>query len=231
MEIQAVKRLQSFADPQKVSLFEKYFDTKMGDHDVFLGVKVPHIHQVAEEFHDMDLRTLKKLLISPVHEARLLALDILADGFAKKDAKIQKTIITLYLAHTHFVNNWDLVDGSAPKILGIYLLDKPRDILYKLAQSSYIWEKRIALIATFAFIKHDDVTDALALCKMLLPETNSYIHKAIGWVLREIGKHNVQVLITFLRDEYERLPRITLRYAIERFPQEQRKQFLHGRFI
>jgi 3-methyladenine DNA glycosylase AlkD len=167
-----------------------------------------------------------KLLQSDIHEYRLTALFILTHQFNRGDEETRKRIVENYLNNTRFVNNWDLVDSSAHKILGEWLIDKPRDILYDLARSSNLWERRISVISTFAFIKDNELNDALALSNILLDDDHDLIHKATGWVLREIGKKDQKVLEEFLLENFRTMPRTMLRYAIERLPEARKKFFM-----
>ncbi len=169
-----------------------------------------------------------ELLRSEIHEHRLTALFILTEQFSKGDEEARQRIVDLYLCNTDYVNNWDLIDSSAHKILGVWLIDKPRDVLYDLARSESLWERRISIISTFAFIHRDDLVDAPALAGALVDDGHDLIHKASGWVLREVGKKDQLVLEEFLNEHFETMPRTMLRYAIERLPEE-RRRFYMGR--
>jgi 3-methyladenine DNA glycosylase AlkD len=225
------KRLRQFASAEKATLLQGFFKTgpgQYGEGDVFIGVMVPNIRKVAKEFQDAPIAEIVKLLRSSVHEERLLALLMLVNGFAKGDDAVKKKIFGLYLKNTRFINNWDLVDLSAPNIVGAYLSDKKRKPLYDLARSRDLWKRRIAILATFAFIKQNDHADALGIAKILLHDTHDLIHKAVGWMLREMGKRDLPAEERFLKQHYRTMPRTMLRYAIERFPEVKRMKYLKG---
>ena len=224
-------RLRSFASREKASLLQRFFKTgpgQYGEGDRFLGVMVPQVRQVVKEHHDAPLAEVRKLLRSPWHEERLLALLILVGQFEHGDDVIRSTICALYLRNTRSINNWDLVDLSAPKIIGPYLDGGSREPLYRLVRSKMLWERRIAIIATFPYIRKGDFADALALSEILLGDDQDLMHKAVGWMLREVGKKDVAVLEGFLKRHHRNMPRTTLRYAIERFPEAKRKRYLAG---
>jgi len=220
--------LRKHSSPEKAKLLQGFFKTgkgQYGEGDIFLGVKVPECRAIAKKHSDLSLNELAELLKSKIHEERLTALLLLVHNYQKNP---NKKIVDFYLANTQFINNWDLVDLTAPRILGDYLLDKPKNILYKLARSDSIWEKRIAIISTLAFIINNQFEDAIKLSEILLTEKHDLLHKAVGWTLREIGKKNPQVLETFLIPNYKKMPRTMLRYAIEKFPEEKRQAYLKG---
>ena len=229
---QLKKELRKYSDKDKAKILQRFFKTgkgQYGEGDVFLGVIVPNIRKVAKMFYSkLDLNDIKNLLDSKIHEERLAGILILVEKYNCADNK--KGIYDFYLANDKGVNNWDLVDLSAPNIVGNYLLNrKDRGILYKFARSENLWERRIAIIATFAFIRDERFGDTLKISKMLLGDSHDLIHKAVGWMLREVGKRDVNVLKKFLRENYSNLPRTTLRYAIERFEEKERKKWLVGR--
>jgi len=227
----AQKRLRSFASPQQAAILARFFKTgpgQYGEGDKFIGVKVPITRKVAREFDGLSLAEVECLLHSDIHEERLLALVILVGQFEKGDDAIQKQIYDLYLTNTAYINNWDLVDLSAPQIVGGYLHNRSRRPLDRLAKSANLWERRISILATFNFIREGDFNDTLKIAKMLLKDKEDLIHKAVGWMLREVEKREVTVLEAFL-DEYCRvMPRTMLRYAIERFPEQKRRAYLNG---
>jgi 3-methyladenine DNA glycosylase AlkD len=226
------KRLRSFSSKEKAKLLQGFFKTgpgEYGDGDVFLGVVVPDIRKVSKEFQGTPLPEIGRLLASTIHEERLLALLMLVQTFAKGDAGTQKKIYDLYLNNTRYINNWDLVDLSAPNIVGNYLMDKSRKPLYTLAKSSDLWERRIAILSTFAFIKQNDHRDSLKIASLLLKDEHDLIHKAGGWMLREVGKRDLATEERFLKQYYRKMPRTMLRYAIERFPEGKRKKYLNGK--
>lgn len=226
---EVIKALKNQANPQKAKLLARFFKTQKGEYgegDVFLGVTVPQQRQIAKKFQALSLDELKKLLTSQFHEHRLTALLILVKQFSKASEKKKKQIFQLYLKNCRHVNNWDLVDLSAPKIVGAYLLDKPgkRKILYQLARSSNLWKRRIAILATAAFIKHQQFTETLKIAEMFLYDDHDLIHKAAGWLLREIGKIDQKTEEKFLQEHSGKIPRTMLRYSLERFS-KQKKSF------
>jgi len=223
------KALRKYADKEKAKVLRGFFKTKPGEYgegDIFLGVTVPLIRNIVKQFKDLPLGDLKRLLHSKIHEERLLALLILVEQFNQADINAKEKIYKTYLANTKFINNWDLVDLSAPQIAGGFLIDKNRRALYKLAQSPLLWERRIAILATFTFIKANDFDDLFRLIKLLLLDKEDLIHKACGWMLREAGKRNLRSEENFLRRHSKIMPRTMLRYAIERFPEDKRKAYL-----
>lgn len=223
------KRLRQVADPQDAKALQWYFKTGPGEYgegDVFIGVKVPKLRALVKEFWQAGERDVRRLLASRIHEDRALALFILVRQFEKGTEGDRRRIYRLYLASTDRINNWDLVDLSAPNIVGGYLLNRSRRPLYRLARSKSLWERRIAVLATFAFIREGDFDDSLAMAEHLLHAKEDLIHKAVGWMLREIGKRDVAVLEAFLDKHGTTMPRTTLRYAIERFPEAKRQGYL-----
>jgi len=225
------KYLRQFASKEKAKLLQGFFKTgpgQYGEGDIFLGVMVPNIRLTVKEFADAPIAEVLKLLRSFFHEERLLALLLLVRKFEKGDEVVRKRIYTHYLKNTKYINNWDLVDLSAPKIVGPWLDGRSRSLLYRFARSKYIWERRIAILATFPFIRKGDFADALALSETLLADDHDLMHKAVGWMLREVGKKDVVVLEGFLRKNYDHMPRTALRYAIERFPEAKRKKYLRN---
>jgi len=222
--------LRKLSDPQKAKLLQGFFKTgkgQYGEGDIFLGVKVPESRTVAKKYHDLSFEDIKTLLQSKIHEERLTALLLLVHLYQKNP---DKKFVDFYLSNTKHINNWDLVDLTAHKIVGHYLENKPRDILYKLARSKILWERRISIISTFHFIRDRDFKDALALADILLNDEHDLMHKAVGWVLREIGKKDLKVEEGFLRKHYKKMPRTMLRYSIEKFPEDVRKKYLKGEF-
>jgi len=222
--------LQKLANPQQAQLLQRFFKTGPGEYgegDVFLGIKVPEQRKVAKKYKNLPLEDLRSLLSSKIHEERLIALFILIFHYQKTKNKTE--LINFYLKNTKHINNWDLVDLSAPRLLGDYLLNNDRKIIYKLANSKDLWEKRIAVLATFMLIKHNQYEDTLNISTILLNDQHDLIHKAVGWALREIGKKDQKVEETFLHQHYQTMPRTMLRYAIEKFPEPLRKQYLHSK--
>jgi len=225
------RRLRSFASKEKATLLMGFFKTgpgQYGEGDKFLGVMVPNIRLVVKEYGDAPLPEVKKLICSAWHEERVLALLILVDQFERGDDALRKKIYQIYLKNTRYINNWDLVDLSAPKIVGPYLDGDSRALLYRLVRSKNLWERRIAILATFPYIRKSDFADALSLSEKLLSDDEDLMHKAVGWMLREVGKKNTAVLEGFLKKHHRKMPRTALRYAIERFPEAKRKKYLKG---
>ena len=226
------KELQKFASPKKARILQRFFKTGPGEYgegDLFIGVQVPQVREVAKKFQDASLPEVLRLLKSPIHEERLTALFILVLQFAKLDKKTQHCIYKAYLQHTRYINNWDLVDLSADKIVGSFLAGKPKNILYRLARSTSLWERRIAILSTFHFIKRNEFGETLKIARMLLGDKEDLIHKAAGWMLREVGKRDQACEERFLRKHHQQMPRTMLRYAIERFSPQKRKDYLQGR--
>lgn len=230
----AIAELKKFKDNKKKKILQSFFKTGKGEYgegDVFLGVVVPKTRSVAKSFKNLPFKEIQKLLINKYHEVRLLGLLVLVEKyeFAKKvsDDKKRSSIIRFYLNNLKNINNWDLVDLSCYKILGDYLVDKDkRDILYDLVKSVNMWERRIGIVSTLALIKNDDLDDVFALCECLLNDKEDLMHKATGWMLREAGKKDENRLILFLEKHSKNMPRVMLRYSIERFPEKTRKYFL-----
>ena len=228
---QVKTELSKLSDPEHAMKLQGFFKTDKGEYgegDIFLGVRVPDQRRIAKKYKNIPLTSVIELLQSGIHEHRLTALFILTEQFNKGDEETRQRIVDLYLSNAAYVNNWDLVDSSAHKILGEWLVDKPREVLYEMAESDSLWERRISVISTFAFINRGDLADALALARALIDDGHDLIHKASGWVLREVGKKDQSALETFLLEHYEKMPRTMLRYAIERLPEE-RKRFYMGR--
>jgi 3-methyladenine DNA glycosylase AlkD len=229
-DIQA--RLWQAADPEDAAVLQRFFKTGPGEYgegDVFAGVKVPKIRKLVREVWTAEESVVRSLLASAIHEARLLALLILVRQFEKGTEADRARIFRLYLASTSRINNWDLVDLSAPNIVGGYLVDRSRRPLYRLAGSKSLWERRIAILATFAFIRRHEFDGTLAIADRLLDDREDLIHKAVGWMLREIGKRDLSVLETFLQPRLTVMPRTMLRYAIERFPEAKRQNYLRAK--
>ncbi|NLM20826.1 MAG: DNA alkylation repair protein [Peptococcaceae bacterium] len=225
--------LNKHADPEKANFLPNFFKAGPGGYgegDKFISVKVPVQRKVAKKYYKtLSLEEVELLLRDPIHEYRLTALIILVNKFEKaKTERERKSIKDFYLKNISFVNNWDLVDSSADKILGAYLFDKEKDILYGFAKSDNLWENRVAIISTFYFIKNEEFEDTLNIAKILLKHEHDLIHKAVGWMLREVGNRNFDIEFNFLREHYKNMPRTMLRYAIEKFEPELRNKFLKG---
>lgn len=226
---QLKKELKQLADPKRAEISQRFFKTGPGEYgegDIFIGIGGTVQRKVAKKYTELNLPDLQKLLNSKIHEYRQVALLVLVNKFSKAD-DIEKTkIYNFYLKNTRRINNWDLVDISAPHIVGMYLLDKDRKVLYKLVKSKNLWERRIAVLATFSFIRENDFKDVLKISEILLNDGHDLIHKAVGWMLREVGKRNQAVEEKFLKKHYQKMPRTMLRYAIERFNEKKRKYYL-----
>lgn len=228
------EEIQKFADPQKAIMLQSFFKTGKGEYgfgDKFLGISVPVQRSIAKKFKDLDLLDLEDLLKSPIHEERLVSLFILADKFKKGNEKAQEEIFNYYLKSTKYVNNWDLVDSSAYKIVGSYVLKNHKEeLLKKLANSKSIWERRIAIIATYQLILNGNSRTTYEVANLLLNDRHDLIQKAVGWMLREAGKRVSEAeLKEFLKTRYKSMPRTMLRYAIEKFDEKTRKQYLQGK--
>lgn len=224
-------RLHSLADSQKAKVLQRFFKTGPGEYgegDIFIGLRVPDIRKLATEYRDLTLSETVKLLQSPIHESRVLALLIMIRAYAKGDASLKNKLCRLYLKNTRFINNWDLVDISAEHIVGPHFRYGGRARLHTLAASKRLWERRIAIMATFHYIKHGEFTDTLHIAAMLLNDPENLIHKAVGWMLREIGKRDRALEEQFLRAHSKIMPRTMLRYAIEKFPEPLRQRYLKG---
>jgi 3-methyladenine DNA glycosylase AlkD len=224
-------RLRRFADKEKAEVLRGFFKTgpgQYGEGDLFLGVAVPSVRKVAREFRGAPLEEITKLLPSAWHEERLLALLMLVDRFATGDDGLKTKIYRLYLRNTRYINNWDFVDLTAPNIVGAYLEDKSRKQLYAFARSKDLWKRRISILATFAFIRRNDFVDTLGISELLLADGHDLMHKAVGWMLREVGKRSLSAEEKFLKRHYKTMPRTMLRYAIERFPEAKRQKYLKG---
>ena len=225
------KRLKKLGNKKHAAISQRFFKTGPGEYgegDIFLGIRVPVLRKLAKEYLNLSPKDVKTMLRSTYHEQRLLSLIIMVDQFSKGDHKKKKSTYELYLKNTRFINNWDLVDSSAHLIVGPYLMDKSKAPLDELAQSDLLWERRIAIMSTFHYIKNDNFTDTLKIAEMLLSDKEDLIHKAVGWMLREIGKRHLQSEETFLKQHYHNMPRTMLRYAIEKFPEPKRKRYLKG---
>jgi len=225
------KKIQKHKNPTQAINLQRFFKTGKGEYgegDIFYGIKVPVQRTIAKQFKDLSLDAVKSLILSKVHEERLIAAFILVDQFNRGDEKKKKNILYFYLKNRKGINNWDLVDLSAPKIIGAYLIDKEKDLLYKFARSKDLWEKRIAIISTQTFIRKYSFEDTLKISKILLNDKHDLIHKAVGWMLREVGNRDLQTEEEFLKKHYKLMPRTMLRYAIEKFPELKRKAYLKG---
>ncbi len=223
--------LKKFARKDKAIFLPRFFKcgkNEYGEGDIFIGVMVPDIRTVAKNNIDLIFTDLKILINSKIHEERLLSLFILVLKYQKsKILTDKKKCIDFYLKNLKGVNNWDLVDLSCYKLLGNWLLDKPRDLLYEFANSDNLWKKRISIVSTYEFIRNGEFDDTIKIAKILLKDNHDLIHKAVGWMLREMGKRDILVLENFLKDEnYKKMPRTMLRYAIEKMADDKRRGYL-----
>lgn len=225
------KELRAIASPEVARIQQSFFKTgpgQYGEGDVFLGIKVPVLRTLAKQQRDASLTTMQTLLDSKYHEERVFALLLLMQFYQRADEVGQQAAFDLYLGNTHRINNWDLVDISAPHIVGRHLQDRPRKLLHRMAKSASLWERRIAIIATFHFIRLDDFADTLQIAQTLLHDEHDLMHKAVGWMLREVGKRDLSIEEVFLKQHHRDMPRTMLRYAIERFPETKRLAYLRG---
>lgn len=221
--------LRSLGDKEIAQHSRKFFKTARGEYgegDQFIGVRVPVTRKIANTYKNTPLIEIEKLLSSKFHEERLLAVIMLANVAKTADEQLLKTLYQIYIKNSKYINNWDIVDSSAPHIVGKYLYNNNRSPLYKFARSRSLWEKRISIISTLYFIKQDDYTDTLAIAEILLNDSHDLIHKACGWMLREVGNRNIEAEEAFLRQHYQHMPRTMLRYAIEKFPEVKRQKYL-----
>ena len=222
----ALKRRQ---DKEKAKVLRRFFKTGIGEYaegDLFLGVTVPVLRKLAKQFKDIELKSAVKLLRSAIHEERLLALLILILKYRNSNLKDKGEIYRIYLENTKYINNWDLVDVTAKHIVGDYLRDKDKKVLYGLAKSSLLWERRIAILSTFHFIENNQFEETIKIAEILLLDRHDLMHKAVGWMLREIGKRNQKAEEEFLLRHYKKMPRTMLRYAIERFDAEKKRFYM-----
>ena len=232
MKAETIKQeLIALANKDKATVLSSFFQTKEGQYahgDVFLGVTVPQTRKVVAPYKALPLREVTKLLQSKYHECRFAALVILVHQFEKGNETEQEIIYTFYLNHTKYINNWDFVDLSSHKIVGAWLLDKDRTKLYDLAKSNWLWDQRIAIVSTWAFIRYNQFEDILHLSEYFLTHNHHLIHKACGWMLREAGKRDKATLIQFLDKFAPQMPRVMLRYSIEKLSGEERKSYLRA---
>jgi len=233
MSLVAIKKeLKSQASKKRAKLLQGFFKTGPGEYgegDIFLGVTVPQTRKIAKKYGNLGFSDTKKLLKSKIHEERLAALLILVDNFKKGSGGKREQIYKFYLDSTKYINNWDLVDLTAHKIVGEYLQKREKKILERLSKSKNLWERRISIISTAAFIGRGEFRDALEISSFLLNDKHDLIHKAVGWMLREIGKRDLEAEEKFLKKHYKKMPRTMLRYAIEKFPKSKRKAYLKGK--
>lgn len=227
--MEAIRKLKALGSPEKAKFAARFFKTGKGEYgegDIFLGVTMPQIRALAKTYKNLSLAEIGTLLDSDLHEVRMLALCVLTNQFLKASEKEQEKVYQLYLKKRGRINNWDLVDMSASQIVGRYLEKRPRDILYDLSRSNVLWDKRIAIISTHHFIRQKDFVDVLKLSKQYLVEEHDLMHKASGWMLREMGKRDEKALTTFLDRHSKEMPRTMLRYAIEKLTPAQKKKYM-----
>lgn len=228
---QIQRALNKLANKKQATVLQRFFKTgagQYGEGDKFLGIKVPEQRTVAKKYYqEAAVSEINELIHSPYHEHRLTGLIILVLKFPRAAADEQKQIFDFYLKNTDRINNWDLVDLTAPNIVGTWLLTRDRKILYKLAKSKLLWDRRIAILATYTFIRAKQFDDTIKISEILLADKHDLMHKAVGWMLREMGKRNEKELIKFLDKYTHQLPRTALRYAIEKLPETKRKYYLN----
>jgi 3-methyladenine DNA glycosylase AlkD len=222
--ISAAKALRAHADPVRSASYRSFFKDSRNDH--FLGIPTPVLRRLAKDFCEMPLKEVRKLMQSGIHEERSLANEILRRKFRGGDERRQKQIFDFYLRNKKLIREWDGVDGTAPYIAGPYLLNRDKQVLYALARSSRIWDRRIAIVSTWWFIRNGQIDHTFKLAEILLQDREDLIHKAVGWMLRETGKRNADELRKFLKLHSKAMPRTMLRYAIERFAPEERKKWM-----
>ena len=223
------QEIKTSSKKEQAEQCQRFFKTGKGEYgegDTFIGIKVPILRSLSRKYKKLPLVDTVRFIQSPIHEYRMVGLFILIFLYKAGDESIRRRIFDLYLKNTKHINNWDLVDLSAPNIVGDYLLDKPRNVLYKLARSKSLWEKRISVLATFAFIRNNDFKDTIKLSELLLNDKHDLIHKAVGWMLREVGKRDQAVEEVFLGKYYRTMPRTMLRYSIEKFTKNKRMFYL-----
>jgi 3-methyladenine DNA glycosylase AlkD len=226
------RELKKAADKEQARNLQRFFKTGKGEYgegDKFYGIKVPVQRRIAKNYAGIPLSDIQVLLESPIHEERLISLLILVDQYTQGDDTVREKIFGFYLKNTESINNWDLVDLSAPKIIGAHLLNREKTVLFKLAKSMNIWEKRIAIISTIYFIKYLHFETTFRIAEILLNDRHDLIHKGVGWMLREAGNKDLKQEELFLKKYYRQMPRTMLRYAIEKFPEKKRKDYLHGK--
>lgn len=228
--LQEIKlELNSLADKKVAEHSQHFFKTGKGEYgegDVFLGIRVPVIRRLAKKYQQLPLNNIQTLLKSKHHEQRLLALILLVNLFKKSDIKVQKDIFNLYINNVKYINNWDLIDTTTPHIVGAYLFDKDRSLLYEFAASDNLWKRRISVLACFYFIKQNEYDDGLKLAELLLEDNEDLIHKAVGWMLREIAKKDYGITCSFLDKFASCMPRTMLRYALEKFPLPTKQEYM-----
>jgi 3-methyladenine DNA glycosylase AlkD len=223
-------KLRQLADPERAATLRWFLKAEPGGYgegDRFHGIRVPALRSVAKEYNELSLADVRKLLRSRYHEERMVALFIMVRRYEKGDSSAREAVFAMYREERARINNWDLVDGSAPRNVGAHLLYRDRKWLYELAASHVLWDRRIAIISTFTFIRNDDYSDTLEIARILLEDRHDLIHKAVGWMLREIGNRHRATEVRFLERHVASMPRTMLRYAIEKFPEAERRLWLN----
>jgi 3-methyladenine DNA glycosylase AlkD len=226
-----ISYLNSLSDATIAEHSQKYFKTGEGEYgcgDKFLGIRVPVLRKTVKKYKDTSITEIQKLIKSEYHEVRLFSLLLLVQMFSKGETDTKEKVVNLYLKNTKYINNWDLVDSSAPYIIGAWLFHRDRKILYELARSDLLWDRRIAIMSTAYFIKNNQYTDTLKISTILLSDSEDLIHKAVGWMLREVGNRDIEIEEKYLKKYYKKMPRVILRYAIEKFSKERRQAYLKG---
>jgi 3-methyladenine DNA glycosylase AlkD len=233
--MKASEEIRELADTEIAKNSLRFFKTDKGQYgfgDIFLGVRAPKIRLIAKKYIDISIADMKILIQSKYHEERFLGLIILVNKYSKtKDKKTINQLYKIYISSFKYINNWDLVDVTCPHVTGKYLIDKDRSILYKWAKSDDLWTKRIAIVSTFSFIRQNDLEDTFKIAEILLQDKHDLIHKAVGWMLREAGKRDLEKEEIFLKKYYRDMPRTMLRYAIEKFPESKRQAYLKGTIL
>ena len=225
------EEFRKLSNPEHAALMQRYFKTRKGEYgegDIFLGLRVPEVRKLTKKYKNISIEETSGFLKSKFHEERLFALIALVEFFKKENENSRGRIYSLYLENTNYINNWDLVDVSAGRIVGAYLFTRDKKPIYLLARSSNLWERRIAIMATSYFIAQNEFNDTLNIAEILLDDKEDLIHKAVGWMLREAGKRDIELEESFLKKHHNKMPRTMLRYAIEKFPEGKRKSYLKG---
>jgi len=230
--MKAREEIRALADKEIAQHSLRFFKTGKGEYgygDIFLGVRAPKIRLIAKKHIDISIADMKTLIQSKYHEERLLGLIILVNKYSKnRDKKTRNQLYKIYVSSFKYINNWDLVDVTCPHVIGKHLMDKDRSILYTWAKTEDLWTKRIAIVSTHCFIRKNELQDTFKIAEILLHDTHDLIHKAVGWMLRESGKRDIEKEEDFLKKHYRTMPRTMLRYAIERFPEPKRQKYLKG---
>lgn len=229
-----IKEIQENSDIKKVKILQKFFKTKKGEYgegDIFLGLNMPLQRNLAKKYEVLSFKEIEFLIENKFHEYRMIGFLVLLNKYEKSKNISEKEKIFLFLIKKmKWLNNWDLVDVICPKTIGDFCFKKNNDFLKKLSKSKNLWEKRISIVSTYTYIKNNSLKETLEISKILLNDQHDLIHKAVGWMLREVGKKNISILENFLKENYDSISRTTLRYSIEKFPENKRKKYLQGKF-